>query len=143
MAISDLWNIEFLTSTIPAIKSKILRIKKNGVNVEKLVTVNHHAIFQTDMSIFGTNLVLQHNAKLWRHIQKQDFWEFYLIYRKTNDIIGFLSSFRIGNMYFFKISKFKIWRFWPVLELDFNFFDKIKLNGILAIILEFYVEIGT
>ena len=40
----------------------------------------------------------------------------------------------------FKISKFDL--FWPDLELDFDFFDKIKLNGILTVISEFYVEIG-
>ena len=38
------------------------------------------------------------------------------------------------------MSKFDL--FWPDLELDFDFFDKFKLNGILAVILEFYVEIG-
>ena len=38
------------------------------------------------------------------------------------------------------ISKFNL--FWPDLELDFDFFDKIKLNGILTVIFEFYVEIG-
>ena len=32
--------------------------------------------------------------------------------------------------------------FWPDFELDFYFFDKIKLNGILTVIFEFYVEIG-
>ena len=39
-----------------------------------------------------------------------------------------------------KISQFDL--FWPDLELDFNFFDKIKFNGILSVIFEFYVEIG-
>ena len=39
-----------------------------------------------------------------------------------------------------KISKFDL--FWPDLELYFDFFDKIKLNGILTLIFEFYVEIG-
>ena len=39
-----------------------------------------------------------------------------------------------------KISKFDL--FWPDLELNLDFFDKIKLNGILIVIFEFYVEIG-
>ena len=75
--------------------------QKTGVYVKELVIFNHHGNFQTDMSIFGPPrliLVLQHYAKLWRHIQKRDFWEFYLTYRKTDDTIGFLSSFRIGNV---------------------------------------------
>ena len=64
--------------------------------------------------------------------------------KKTNGTIGFLSSFRIRNMQLFqnfKMSKFDL--FWPDLELDFDFFHKIKLNVIFAVIFKFYVEIGS
>ena len=76
-------------------------------------------------------------------IQKWDFWEFYLTYielmapldswaHSTSETCNFIQNL--------KISKFDLFR--PDLELDFDFFDKIELNGILAVIFEFYVEIG-
>ena len=160
MAISEFWNFEFLTSKI---SKKLLfwkkvtcfsykiqnfdNFQKTGIYVKELDIFNHHGKFQPDISIFGPprlNLVLQHYAELWRHIQKQDFWEFYLTYIKTNGTIGFLSSFRIRNIKLFsKLKNFKIWPFltWPWTWFRF-FFDKIKLYGILTVIFEFYVEIG-
>ena len=75
------------------------------------------------MSIFGPprlNLVLQHYAKLWRHIQKRYFWEFYLTYIKTNGTIGFLSSFRIINMQ--RYSKFENFKIWPFLTWGWTWF---------------------
>ena len=78
------------------------------------------------MSIFDPpklNLFL-HYYKIGRHIQKRDFWEFYLTYKKkTNGIIGFLI-------------------FGLILNVISIFYDKSKFNGILTVSFEFYVEIG-
>ena len=66
MAISDFWNFEFLTSKIsknnffgkkiPSFSYKIQNFEnfqKTGIYVKELDIFNHHAKFQTDMSIFG------------------------------------------------------------------------------------------
>ena len=120
--------------------------QKTGIYVKELVVFNHHGKFQTDLSIFGPPsliLVLQHYTKLPRHIQKRDFREFYfyLTYRKK--LMAPLGSWAHSasetcNFFpCFKISKFDLF------DLTLSFvFDKIKLNGIFAVILEFYVEIG-
>ena len=38
--------------------------------------------------------------------------------------------------FFQNLKKSKFDLFWPDLELDFDFYDKIKLNGILTLIFE-------
>ena len=70
-----------------------------------------------------------------------------MIYIETNGTIGILRSFHTRNMKLFsKIAQFQNLTFFdlfrPDLVLDFYFYDKINLNGILTLSFESYVEFG-
>ena len=145
MAISDFWNFEFLTSKISknyfflgknvfCFGYKIQNFENfqtTGIYVKELVIFKHHGKFQTDMSIFGPSrlfLVLQHYAKLWRHIQNvisgSDIWPT----EKLMAPLDFWAHSASETCNFFsKFQNFKIWPFltWP--WTWFRFFS-IKLS---------------